>query len=369
MASKPSNTMNRHNRRDRWHGYVWRLHFLYYAFPAALLVSAASGGASALAARVAQLVCWAAAILIQQWLIPQIEDEEFSLSSPIPIQLWPLGLWHNSQLSGLWIDRRQGPFTALMPALGNLAVAFVSAIFLGLMNVKSSWSPIALAGPWTVDDQPIQAFTAFWWLGQFGHVNWVIGLVSLLPAAPLAGVHLVNYFFEAAGWHELEAARIRRLIAIFTLVFCDIVGIWLVSKDEPAGFLAIGIGLMIAIETRKQYLFDRSMQFFQFFISEETAEKRAEAALRDDDEMPGVFFRLRQFVAAKRREVRDLQREKRREDRILEHQRLDRLLAHIHSCGLKSLGWRDRRFLRKMARRKRQQKQNPPPGPHKPASR
>lgn len=366
---KSSNTMNRHDRRDRWHGYAWRFHFLYFAFPAALLVSAASGGASALAARVAQLVCWAAAIMIQQWLIPQVEDEEFSLSSPISIQLWPLGLWHNSQLSGLWVDRRQGPFTALMPALGNLAVAFFSAIFLGLMNVKSSWSPIALTGPWTVDDQPMQAFTAFWWLGQFGHVNWVIGLVSLLPAAPLAGVHLVNYFFEATGWHELEAARIRRLIAIFTLVFCDIIGIWLVSKDEPAGFLAIGIGLMIAIETRKQYLFDRSMHFFQFFISEETAEKRDKAALRDVDETTGLLVRLNQYFSAKRSELRDRQREKRREDRILQHQRLDRLLAHIHSHGLKSLGWRDRRFLRKMAQRKRRQNQNPAPGPHKPPSR
>ncbi len=350
--------MNPLDQRDRWHGYAWRLHVLYFAIPAALLVSAASGGASKLAARVAQLVCWAAAVMIQQLLIPRIDSQMAGESDPVEITLWPLGIWHNSQLSGLWIDREKGPFAVIKPLLGNLFVAFGSAIFLGLLNVKSSWNLIALAGPWTVDDQPIQAFTAIWWLGQFGHVNWLIGLISLLPAAPLAGVHLVNYVFEVTGWAEVDAARIRRVIGILTLIACDIAGIWLVSNDQPAGFLFIGLGLMIAIETRRQFQFDRSMQFFQFFISEESAEKGAEAALRDDEETPGLIFRLKQFIAAKRREAHDRHREKSREDRILEHQRLDHLLAHIHSHGLKSLGWRDRRFLRKMADRKRRQKRN-----------
>jgi Zn-dependent protease len=354
----PSGAKNSVFRRNRWQGYTFKIHVLYFVFPAMLLIASARNGAAGLSVRVAQMICWYAALVVQQWLIPYMEVDENDQDSRVEILIWPLGIWHTSPLSSLWSTDDRGKIPAMWPSLANLLISFISAVVLGMLSIKSSWNPVAFDGPWTVDDLPITPFSAIWWLGQWGHVNWMIGLASLLPAAPLAGVHLVNHVFETTRWDRIEAIRLRRLIAVLTGLFCLLTGIWLVSRQQNGGFVVMMVGLAIFLETRQQIGYDNSIEFIQLFLAEESSRKKpGRTTLFDDSESRGSFTRLRDYLAEKRQSTRDRRLEKEREERILDSQRLDRLLALIHERGLKSLGWRDRRFLRKMAQLKRQKSQ------------
>jgi hypothetical protein len=171
-------------------------------------------------------------------------------------------------------------------------------------------------------------------------------------------VHLVNHVFETTRWDRIEAIRLRRLIAVLTGLFCLLTGIWLVSRQQNGGFVVMMVGLAIFLETRQQIGYDNSIEFIQLFLTEESSRKKSgRTTLFDDSESRGSFTRLREYLADKRQSTRVRRLEKEREERILDSQRLDRLLALIHEKGLKSLGWRDRRFLRKMAQLKRQKSQ------------
>lgn len=370
----------------QWRGWNWHAHFLIWVFPVALLIVAASDGSAGLSQQTAKILCWLSAVALQvilcprlPWhLVPEPDDDLYRMT------IWPMGIWHDSRLSSLWRIHRQGAVSVLIPALANAMVAIACALILGLWNVQSSWNPVHIDGPWFLDGREVLPWSFFWWLGQLGHMHWVLALAAVIPAMPMTGGQVIALILDQTSWRETESRGIRRNFAIGSAAVLSVAGLWLVLKGENAGYILLLLGLMIGIEIRRQARMDAALAFIEAFIASDLNSDDDD----DDDEMHsyyselaeltkltsgnpwakahasgvspfdhriGLLDRVRHWYHSRRTRHQLNRMESERIRQISDAQQLDKILVQIHEQGIESLARKQRRFLARISNRMRDQ--------------
>ncbi len=350
----------------RWRDWTWQAHPLIWVYPASLLVAAAPLGAKGLSVQTARLLCWLSAIAVQVFLCPR-RPVLFGADDPSSrMMLWPLGLWQDGHFANLWRLAENGSVRIFRPVLGNLFVTLVCAISLGVLSVQISWNPFVGAGPWNLDGQEIPAWSALWWIGQLGHAHWILTVAAIVPAMPLAGGFALALLLDRLQWVDQDSRRLRRIVAWASVAFLALLGSMLVARDFAGGYCVILVALVIGLEARHQAKRDATEAFIENFVLGVIDEDDFEAGLdRLDKPRDSIRAKLRDWY---RNVIRRRAAEAARNATIRKKQdeiRLDELLSRIHEAGYRSLGFSDRRFLRRISREIRDRRDpggfGPPP--------
>ena len=347
----------------RWRDWRWKAHALVWAFPAAMLVLAAEGGAKGMVAMLASLACWASAVGLQVLFCPQKPDIIMDEEESATMIVWPLGLALDGMFSSYWRLLKNGPGRMARLPLSNAVVALACAIALGLLNVQMSWNPLTLAGPWTINAELVPTFTAAWWLGRLGHAHWVLALAGLVPATPLAGGQLLAIMLDELQWPEVDARRIRRWFAVGSTLGLVISGAVAALSGMPGGYCVMIVGLIVGLEARHQDRRDAAVAFMDAFIAsvdedDEPDIERALEALEKQRTRPARqvladWYAARRILKSQKRYARQVRQEK------ADEERLDQLLALIHEQGSGQLSRADRKFLKRMAHEYKQRRDGP----------
>jgi len=339
----------------RWRDWRWHGHVLLWAYPAALLVLSAQGGARSIVMMLASLACWASALAVQVLLCPKRPDIILEEEDSSRMILWPLGLTLDGMFSSYWRLLKNGAGRIARIPLANAILALASAIGLGMMNVQLSWNPLTLAGPWTINGELVPAFSAAWWLGRLGHAHWVLALASLVPANPLAGGQLLAITLDELKWPEADARRIRRWFAVGATLGLTISGAVAALSGMDGGYCVMLVGLIVGLEARRQDRRDAAVAFMDAFINnldddEEPDIERALEALEEQRNRPmrevvANWYAARKTLKSQKRFLQKIRQEN------ADEERLDQLLAVIHEQGSDRLNRSDRQFLKRMSRK------------------
>ncbi len=341
----------------QWRDWSWQAHPLMWAYPAALLVTAAPLGARGLSIQTARLLCWLSALGLQVFLCPRrpllFESDDPSSS----MRVWPLGLWHDGYLSNLWRLSEDGSPRIFRPVLGNAVVVLVTAVILGISSVQMTWNPFASAGPWNLDGQEIPLWSGLWWLGQIGQAHWILALAAIVPAMPLAGGLGLAMLLDRIQWRDHDARRVRRVIAWACIAFLGLLGTMLVANERAAGYCVILVALVLALEARKQVRRDATEEFIENFVLGVIDEEDFEAGLERLDK-PGTSLRSKARVWFRNQRLRRASEASKAAElrRIHDEERLDRVLTRIHESGYGSINRSDRWFLKRIAREYRERR-------------
>lgn len=326
----------------RWAGTRVRVHAFLLIFAALKLLGAAwektsPGLASAVVLGwfgllVVALACKLAAQAVMAARLGYDQDE---------FRVWPLG---DLGRPGLSEPERSPEAVASVIAgmLVNLAIA--ASIFVGL-RMAGAWMILNPFGgetagaPVLASSAPAFAFTATWWFGQFGYVNWVLFLANLLPALPLDGGRIFRPYLAAKSRDPLIAPWTAHVVAIILFL----VGLvrWLYLQRPGSGelfALAVMIEWMVRIEARGQDeggFFDDGVFGYDFSQGYTSLEAGA-ATVRPPRE--GALRRWR------RRREEDRRRRLEAEE-AAEESRMDAILAKIHTEGRSALTPDEERFL------------------------
>ncbi len=169
------------------------------------------------------------------------------------VRLWPLGT-----LGGPGLTLAERSPEAVGVAVGGLAMNFGLAIAtaagLGLAHVGMVFNPfgnVGTGGAPFFAGKAVATFTAAWWIGWFGYINWVLFLANLVPALPLDGGRIFRPILASRSrdgmigpWTAHSCAAILGVIGLVRWVY----------YQKPGGpevlFLAVMIELMVRAEAR-----------------------------------------------------------------------------------------------------------------------
>src|SRR4051794_35216508 len=238
----------------RWSGTQVRVHFFLIVFVVFRLLSAAMAQGHP----VVPTACWLGLLLLTlavhelghslmaKWL--GCERDE--------VRLWPLG---NMVGPGPASRSADNALVSLAGPVINAAVVLVVAIGLNFAGAHFIWSPFGYdkgndSGAPLVNGHQAAPFTAIWWIGWFGYLNWVVMLANLIPALPFDGGRILRSFLAnaqlvstkdnmLAPWTAHSCAALLVLIGLARLVTGMNDGITLIG-------LAVLVELIVRAETR-----------------------------------------------------------------------------------------------------------------------
>ena len=275
-------------------------------------------------------------------IVVQIQTAERLGLEREEIRVWPLG---DLGRPGLSAAERSGDAVAVAISglLINLTLALSAFVGLWMAGAWMIFNPFGHAetggAPIRADGSPASPFTALWWIGQFGYLNWVLFVANLIPALPLDGGRILRPILASRSKDSLIGPWSARSCA----VLLAIVGLvrWLYLKRPGSGelfSLAIMIEWMVRVEARafdERGFFDDGVFGYDFSQGYTSLESGA-ATVKPP----------REGAVQKWKRKRSEERRRRLEaERIAEEMRMDDILAKIHLDGRSSLSDEETRFL------------------------
>ncbi|MEO6812216.1 MAG: site-2 protease family protein [Isosphaeraceae bacterium] len=335
----------------RWGSTQIRIHLILVVYLALTLLDAAFAGHS-----VAQTAGWLLlllAVLALHELGHALMAARVGLE-PEDIRLWPLG---NLIMPGpsasartpeaLWVAAA-GPLTSLACAV----VAYLGVTFADAHPVLNPFGYMKSGGaPFLADGTPEPAFTAVWWIGWFGYLNWVVFLANLVPALPMD----MGRIFRGLVAGPWGLAR-DSLIAPYSAYVCALIlGLGGVARmlfwtNKSGGGAMLGMAVMIYLMVRAETRMIEDGSFFDEgifgydFSQGYTSLDAGSAKVRPTRE--GALRRWRR----RRSELRRLRRE---EKDAAEARRMDEILAKLYSQGRPALTDEENLFLVRVSARYR----------------
>ncbi len=328
----------------RWAGIRVRVHVLLVLFAFQKLLEAAwtqeKGHPHPVFETVGWLCLLVLAIVIKQSVTALVagrvgmDRDEF--------RLWPLGHLGGPGLTAA--ERSpENVMVLLSGMLTSLTIALVVAIILGFAGVQMVFNPFGNVGsggaPLVGGTSPAAPFHLVWWLGWFGHLNWVLFVANLIPAIPLDAGRI---------FRSVLAARSRDgMIGPWTAHSCAavlaVVGIvrWLYFK-KPGGGELISLAFLIEFFLKMESSLLEEGGFFEEgvfgydFSQGYTSLEAGAAAVKPRRE--GALKRWR-------RRRSDLHRRRKAEKEAADDRRMDELLDKIHREGRSVLSDEEQRFL------------------------
>ena len=333
----------------RWAGTRVRVHWFLLIFAAGKLLGAAwekqKPGLAALVVLawlgvLALSLAWKIAAQLVMGVHLGYERDE--------VRVWPLG---DLGRPGLSADERspEAIWGIVAGLLANAAVAASAYVGLRMAGATMMLNPFGDSetggAPFLASGAAASAFTARWWVGQVGYVNWVLFLVNLLPALPLDGGRVFRPILAARSPDALIGPHTARALAIVLAL----VGLfrWLYLRRPGSGelfALALMIEWLVRLEARGQDeggFFDDGVFGYDFSQGYTSLEGSA-ATVRPPRESA-----LRRW----RRKRADDRRRRREADEAAEESHMDELLAKIHRDGRGSLSDEEERFLVRLSTR------------------
>ncbi len=326
----------------RWSGVQIRVHYFLVFFAVGRLLNAAVSEGH----RVVPTAGWLLLLLVVLALhelghaamasIQNLDIED--------VRLWPLG---NFVVPGGSKSTDSMPVAvAGLATSGILAVA--TAIFLASFGASMVLSPFGsgldAGAPYLSGGvEKVAALKPLWWVGWFGHLNWVIFLANLIPALPLDGGRI---FRTALARSSIGITRdnpyaqwmARGCAGVLTLVgLVKMFGSFDVSLTLFA--LALLIELIVRTETRMMDdggFFDDGVFGYDFSEGYTSLEGGAANKVRPYRESAIKRWRRRRS---------ELRRQRRVAREAAEDRRMDEILEKLHVHGKAALTDEEHRFL------------------------
>jgi Zn-dependent protease len=329
----------------RWFGVQVRVHIFLVIFAAVALLGAAIGSH-----RVAQTAGWLG-LLVLALAAHELGHAAMAAwlgCEPEEVRLWPLGNMVGPAPSGRSNDNI---LVALAGPAASAAMVLAAAVALNALNAQFVWYPFGnpddSGAPMVLGADkkfaPAVAFSAAWWVGWFGYLNWVIMLANLLPALPFDGGRVLRAYlahtsvatardsmiapYMARGWGiVLFASGLIRLLVWgkgdgLTLVGLAILIEWMVRAEarvlEDGGFFDDGV-----------FGYDFSEGYTSLEAGTAKVRPYRESALR-----------------RWRRRRSELRRQRRAAREAAEERRMDEILEKLHREGRPALTDEEHRFL------------------------
>ena len=325
----------------RWSGVQIRLHYFLVFFAVGRLLSAAVAEGHPIGATAGWLLLLLLVLALHEIghaVVASIQNVEIE-----DVRLWPLG---NFVLPGASRGAESlAVASAGLVTSGTLAIA--SAIFLRFAGYSMIFSPFG----WGVDSgaptdragASIPAFQAIWWIGWFGHLNWVVFLANLIPALPLDGGRIFRRVLARTSVgitrdNPYAQWLARAMAGILTLV--GLVRIVTSSFNEGLTLFALAILIELIVRTETRMLEDGGFfedGVFGYDFSEGYTSLEAGAAK--------VRPYRESAIKRWRRKRSDLRRQRRIAREAAEERRMDEILEKLYLQGKGALTDEEHRFL------------------------
>ncbi|HWE39771.1 MAG TPA: site-2 protease family protein [Isosphaeraceae bacterium] len=262
------------------------------------------------------------------------------------VRLWPLGSLVGPA-PGFASRPVESFYVALAGPLASFGAAMVSAVALSFAGARLMLNPFgdpqAGGAPW-IGDKAAAAFTAVWWLGWFGYLNWVLFLANLIPALPMDCGRMLRALLAGpiggmsresvvAPWTAHTSAAVL-LLAGLIRVFS--------GKAGSGGTMLILLAFLIELVVRAEARMIEDGGFFDDgvfgydFSEGYTSLEGSQAKVR-----PYRESALRRW----QRRRSEQRRQRRRAREAAEEQRMDEILAKLHREGRTALTDEEHRFL------------------------
>jgi Zn-dependent protease len=263
------------------------------------------------------------------------------------VRLWPLGSLNGPQ--PVPISRASDAFlVAIAGPLTNLALALITALGLTFADAQMVLNPFGHDGdgngaPLLVTGKAVQAFTVLWWLGWFGYINWVLFLVNLIPALPMDGGRMLRALLAGPTFGTKKDGLIAPWTARTFAIILGLVGLYrLVFQGAEGGIALISIAVLIEWMFRYE---SRMLEEGGYYEEGLFGYDFSEGYTSFDSTAPIDRPARETALARWRRRRSDLRRTRREAQEAAEDQRMDEILAKIHTYGRETLTDEENRFL------------------------
>ncbi len=329
----------------RWAGVRVRVHLMFLLFVVGALLNACLAKEPSPLTTTAWLGVLVVAIALHE-LGHALAAVRLGLE-PEDVQIWPLG-----NLTGPLVKSSlrspEGMLVAAAGLLTSLTLAVASALVLHLFTpAEMVFRPFGNAegtgAPLLSNGQPAAAFSAVWWLGWFGYINWVLFLANLIPALPLDMGRIFRGLVESTwsggtGRDPLVGPITARACA-FVLA---LVGVVLLFRGVHAWWallaLAIVLYMMARFESRlmeEGEFFDDSVFGYDFSHGYTSLDSGGDTP---DAVREGALHRWRRRRSERRRQRQQLRA-------AAEEARMDAILDKLYREGRAALSPEEYRFL------------------------
>ncbi len=328
----------------RWAGVQVRVHVLLIGYVVSKLLFAALDPGHP----VVETAAWLSMLLLVLLLH---ELGHLAMASrlgvePEEVRLWPLGNF----VGPLPPYLLRGTEPMLVAAGGLIvsgALALSVAIGLHFADARMVFNPFGNSAgggaPWLADGKTLAAaFSARWWIGWFGYLNWVLFLANLIPALPLDGGRIFRGLMEGPWSGPSRDAMIGHWTSRVAALVLGLGGLFRVLSGAHNGVPLIFLGLTIYLIARFEarmlddggffddgiFGYDFSQGYTSLEAGAATVRPRREGALKR-------WRRRRSEMRLRRRLAKE----------AAEEQRMDEILDKIHREGRASLTADEQRFL------------------------
>jgi len=328
----------------RWGGTVVRVHVALIIFVACSLLGAAVGQGSA----VLPTACWLGLLILA------LAAHEFGHAAtahwlgaePEEVRLWPLG-----NMVGPTAGSRSND--NVLVALGGPALSaslvLATALALWLAGAQFVWSPFGndgsgapiIGGP---KPHPAATYSAVWFLGWFGYLNWVILLANLIPALPFDGGRVVRGYLAHASAALTKDGMFAPYLARGCAVVLFLLGLFrlLPPKYPGDGLTLITLAVLIEWMVRTE---SRMIEDGGFFDDGVFGYDFSEGYTSLEGSAAKVRPYRESAIKRWRRRRSELRRQRRQLREAAEDRRMDEILDKLHREGRAALSDEEHRFL------------------------
>ena len=258
------------------------------------------------------------------------------------VRLWPLGNLVGPSPAAL-ARQPEGLLVIAAGPLTSLAFALVTYIGLNFAGAQPVFNPFGWStggAPFLAGGKPAPAFTAEWWVGWFGYLNWVLFLANLIPAPPLDGGRFVRGALAVGQkdgtlglWLARGCAPVLLLAGLIRLIF---------ARASSSGWYLISLAILIYFMARLEAqmleeggYYDEGLFGYDFSQGYTSLEAGA----------PKVRPYRESALRRWRRRRSELRRQRREAREAAEEQRMDEILAKLYREGRAALTDEEQRFL------------------------
>jgi hypothetical protein len=260
-------------------------------------------------------------------------------------KLWPLGDYVGPSMT-LASRSRDALYVAAAGIVATGMLAIVSGVILYFCGAQMVLNPFGNGGtgvgaPTLLRDGKTLAapFTALWWLGWFGYINWVLFLANaIIPALPMDMGRIVRCYFDSVTKDNLAPTMCAR----GSMIVLGLGGLIRIVGGTYGGLHLIMLGVVIYLLSRQEARLQEEGEFFDDgvfgydFSQGYTSLEASAATVRPRRE--GALKRWRRQRSEERRRRREAQE-------AAEEQRMDEILVKLHTQGRAALSDEEQRFL------------------------
>jgi stage IV sporulation protein FB len=327
----------------RWFGTQVRVHIFLIIFVVLQLLSSALARPDPAGSRpFTESVCW---IMLLLGTLAVHELGHGLVAARLgydrdEVRLWPLGNMVTPSVAARSTDH---PLVIVAGPAVNLVVVIAVALGLGIFgHAQFRWSPFEGTGAPLVGGKYVPLSDPRWWIGWFGHLNWILFLANLVPALPFDVGRLVRGYAASAAITTTKDSMIGPWTAHTSAAILALGGLVRLLRGFWDGVFLFALALLIELVVRSEARMMEDGGFFEDgvfgydFSEGYTSLEGSAAKVR-----PYRESALRRW----RRRRSDLRRRRRLAREAAEEARMDEILDKLHREGRAALTDDETRFL------------------------